>query len=292
MASKKQEIRGYNIPRNYDTERKLFDLIDIRGGIEGMILILPTYKFLIPLLPLSTTNKMAAYIISGVLCIMVGVLGINGEHISEFVLAMFRHAQRKRVLHYNHNIKENMMPSYLEEKESRMLPRDRILQLIGKSSREDADIVKSLEEQYQYDPKSVVFDDDEYKPDAFKSKAELRKEKKELKRKERERYYTELEYEKELKERRQKLEREKKKARKSGILPEEQKGPLLSEREDKLIEDRVRKVESELEPEEEKPELIPIVEPVDEMQENLPTLIPVEEEDELVSLLPIEEGDF
>lgn len=51
----------YYIPANYDTKHKIFDLIDLRGLLEGAVLAVPMLK-LISYLPLSGNNLITAYL--------------------------------------------------------------------------------------------------------------------------------------------------------------------------------------------------------------------------------------
>lgn len=220
MERNEEKREHYYITKNFDTPKKIMDMVDIRGAIEGAVVYIPCVK-VISILPLEGTHKITVYVIAFVICLMIGVVGFNGEHISEFAWAVFKHLQRKRITYYNPRAKLEATPDYMAESQRRMLPRDRIMKLIGRSPQENAKYMDSMrEEDYNIDYRSIYFEDDTGvvdKPDALKTRKEIReerqaeaKQRKELQRKQREK-------KEELKQRRKELEKKKKAAKKAGI---------------------------------------------------------------------------
>ena len=220
MERNEENRETYYITKNFDTPKKIMDMVDLRGAIEGAVVYIPCVK-VISILPLEGTHKITVYVIAFVICLMIGVVGFNGEHISEFAWAVFKHLQRKRITYYNPRAKLEATPDYMAESQRRMLPRDRIMKLIGRSPQENAKYMDSMrEEDYNIDYRSIYFEDDTGvvdKPDALKTRKEIReerqaeaKQRKELQRKQREK-------KEELKQRRKELEKKKKAAKKAGI---------------------------------------------------------------------------
>lgn len=220
MERNEEKRETYYITKNFDTPKKIGDMIDLRGAIEGAVVYIPCVK-VTSILPLEGTRKITVYVIAFVACLMIGIIGFNGEHISEFAWAVFKHLQRKRITYYNPRAKLEATPDYMAESQRRMLPRDRIMKLIGRSPQENAKYIDSMrEEDYNIDYRSIYFEDDTGvvdKPDALKTRKEIReerqadaKQRKELQRKQREK-------KEELKQRRKELEKKKKAAKKAGI---------------------------------------------------------------------------
>ncbi len=171
-----QEVRTYYFPKNFDAGQKLFDMFDIRGVVEGVVLFVP-FWFVLPYVPVHGTGKLCIYIVVIVICIFLGVLGFNGEHLSEFIKTLYHFSQDKKIGYYNPRAKVESKPDYLEEAEKQMPPRDRLLKLIGKDASQE-------EEGKPFDYSSLAFEqmffEDDLgiveKPDALKTPADRRNE--------------------------------------------------------------------------------------------------------------------
>lgn len=205
----------YYIPANYDTKHKLFDIIDLRGLLEGVALAVPMLK-LASYLPLSGNSLITAYLVVIAGCVALGGMGYNGEYLSEFVITFFRFFKMRRVTYYNPRIKLEAKPDYLEEHNKVLLPRDRLLRLLRKGESEEAAAMQSAED-YAWSSNEIYFEDDEgyvAKPEALKTRAEKRQEREkaaELRRIERQKVKAEKKRKKELDKKLRKLEKEKQK---------------------------------------------------------------------------------
>ena len=236
MANNEEKREVYYITKNFDTAKKIGDMVDIHGAIEGAIVFIPCFK-IIGMLPLEGTYKISVYVIVFVSCLMIGIIGINGEHLSEFAWAVFKHLQRKRVTFYNPRAKLEAAPNYMVENERKLLPRDRIMQLIGRSPQENEKYMDSMrEEDYNIDYRDIYFEDDDgivEKPDALKTRKEIREERQAEAKQRKEQQRRQKEKKAELKQRRKELEKKKKAAKKAGIKIEDyEAAEALPEKED------------------------------------------------------------
>ncbi len=236
MANNEEKREVYYITKNFDTAKKIGDMVDIHGAIEGAIVFIPCFK-IIGMLPLEGTYKISVYVIVFVACLMIGIIGINGEHLSEFAWAVFKHLQRKRVTFYNPRAKLEAAPNYMIESERKLLPRDRIMQLIGRSPQENEKYMDSMrEDDYNIDYRDIYFEDDDgivEKPDALKTRKEIREERQAEVKKKKEQQRRQKEKKAELKQRRKELEKKKKAAKKAGIKIEDYEvAEVLPEKED------------------------------------------------------------
>ena len=166
----------YNIPRNYFTKGRIGDVISFRGLVEGGIMSVPFVK-LISMFPIPKDYRMTGYIVVVAVCLLVGAIGYNGEYPSEFAITLVKFFQRKRIAYYNPRIKLEAEPEYLKEKQRKILPRERIMQLLKREEVED-ELQDESEEEYAWDSNEVFFEDDigyKEKPEALKTAAEKKK---------------------------------------------------------------------------------------------------------------------
>lgn len=240
----------YNIPRNYFTKGRIGDVISFRGLVEGGIMSVPFVK-LISMFPIPKDYRMTGYIVVVAVCLLVGAIGYNGEYPSEFAITLVKFFQRKRIAYYNPRIKLEAEPEYLKEKERKILPRERIMQLLKREEVED-ELQDESEEEYAWDSNEVFFEDDigyKEKPEALKTAAEKKKEREEAEEEARqERLLRKAEQRKarDLEKRLKKLEKEKrreaKKKKKAGdirpveIIEIEPVSEIAQENEPEVIE--------------------------------------------------------
>lgn len=166
----------YNIPRNYFTKGRIGDVISFRGLVEGGIMSVPFVK-LISMFPIPKDYRMTGYIVVVAVCLLVGAIGYNGEYPSEFAITLVKFFQRKRIAYYNPRIKLEAEPEYLKEKQRKILPRERIMQLLKREEVED-ELQDESEEEYAWDSNEVFFEDDigyKEKPEALKTAAEKKR---------------------------------------------------------------------------------------------------------------------
>ena len=79
MERNEEKRETYYITKNFDTPKKIGDMIDLRGAIEGAVVYIPCVK-VISILPLEGTHKITVYVIAFVACLMIGIIGFNGTH--------------------------------------------------------------------------------------------------------------------------------------------------------------------------------------------------------------------
>lgn len=191
MAESKDKVKPntYVIPRNFiDSDYFFGGRFKRRNFIEGVVLALPVvvvfalgWKFW----GWSIIKTVAYFIILTAGIFMLGVNGISDDSFIEYLQRVKKFKTNRQTAHYNFRVKLEAKPDYLMVDKS-SLPREKLAALVGKLSNaiigdDTAPISPDI-----HDEKLVVFfrDDEGYveKPDALKSKEELRKDAKERKR--------------------------------------------------------------------------------------------------------------
>ena len=111
---------------------------------------------------------------------VIGVIGLNGESISEFIVHLFRYLRKRRVTYYNPRVKTEARPLIYAggatSGSENVLPRDRIIAIVKKvmepirNRREDMKTEQDPfdEDLYEFfDDDSVIIDETEKKQSAL-----------------------------------------------------------------------------------------------------------------------------
>lgn len=185
MSEEDISLNTYVIPNNFgDTGRCINGLFRTRNLVEAIILAAPPLVFIMRSETLNIDQKIVTTVfVSGVL-FAVGVLGIAGDSLTEYLMNIIRFVRSKRIAKYNPRIKSEATPGYLT-KELSELPRDKILRVLGTVAKK----INEAEEPVSpdiYDPAYIAYFEDDLgvveKPDDLKTRKELKAEKKERKR--------------------------------------------------------------------------------------------------------------
>lgn len=191
------------IPQNYKGVISILQLAVkqrnlIEGAVIGVIIAFCVFQGF-RIYNYGITGTGIGFTIVGFIAgLIIGVIGINGEPVSQFIIHLFRFLRKRRTVYYNPRVKVEIKPSYIisEESQETVLPRDKIIAGM-KKVREKFNSINSSEKTIQTDEFNAEyfeFEDDiaavpEEKMTASQRRA-LNKEKKraerELKKKQRE----------------------------------------------------------------------------------------------------------
>ena len=163
-----------------------------RNFVEGIILALPFLGIFIYGWHDLGWDVQSTVAYCAILCaaaFLGAAHGVGGDSLFEFIQRVIRFRQSRRISKYNPRIKTELEPEYLIH-DGRMLPKDKLKQMLGTVKgkvlgEENGPISSDIT-----DEELKVFYDDDYgfleKPDALKSKAELRAEAKQRAKEEKE----------------------------------------------------------------------------------------------------------
>ena len=193
MSKEEQKPNIYQIPKNsFDTGYVLNGQFKTRNFVEGIILALPFLGIFIYGWHDLGWDVQSTVAYCAILCaaaFLGAAHGVGGDSLFEFIQRVIRFRQSRRISKYNPRIKTELEPEYLIH-DGRMLPKDKLKQMLGTVKgkvlgEENGPISSDIT-----DEELKVFYDDDYgfleKPDALKSKAELRAEAKQRAKEEKE----------------------------------------------------------------------------------------------------------
>ena len=158
MAKERMDeiYKNYPIPYNFIDESKMFGgMVKTRNFVEGCICsaIASIPVFVIPFIGLYA--KVLLFIILVIPALVFGIIGINGDPISKFLIYYIKFRKTRRIVSFNNKVKlhERIDVNAIAEVE---LPRDKILKLFNNlgSRREKA------EEHEIATAEEFIFDDD------------------------------------------------------------------------------------------------------------------------------------
>lgn len=142
------------------------------AAIAGSVVVYYDYGFSVRVITYS--------IIGFGLGAVIGVIGLNGESISEFIVHLFRYLRKRRVTYYNPRVKTEARPLIYAggatSGSENVLPRDRIIAIVRKvmepirNRREDMkpELDPFDEDLYEFfDDDSVIIDETEKKQSAL-----------------------------------------------------------------------------------------------------------------------------
>ena len=142
------------------------------AAIAGSVVVYYDYGFSVRVITYS--------IIGFGLGAVIGVIGLNGESISEFIVHLFRYLRKRRVTYYNPRVKTEARPLIYAggatSGSENVLPRDRIIAIVRKvmepirNRREDMKPEQDPfdEDLYEFfDDDSVIIDETEKKQSAL-----------------------------------------------------------------------------------------------------------------------------
>lgn len=183
MSKEEQKPNIYQIPKNsFDTGYVLNGQFKTRNFVEGIILALPFLGLFIYGWHDLGWDVQGTVAYCAILCaaaFLGAAHGVGGDSLFEFIQRVIRFRQSRRISKYNPRIKTELEPEYLIQ-DGRMLPKEKLKQMLGTVKgkvlgEENGPISSDIT-----DEELKVFYDDDYgfleKPDALKSKAELRAE--------------------------------------------------------------------------------------------------------------------
>lgn len=150
-----EQYRIYAIPYNFIDESKMFGgMFKTRNFVEGAILsafvILP-----IIFIPMhSLVLKASLLMFFGMPPIIFGVVGLNNDALSTFIMYYMKYRKKKRKVYFNSRVKTHSVVD-IEEGLQAELPRDKVMKLFGP-------IINKKGEEDQEDElnEDFVFDDD------------------------------------------------------------------------------------------------------------------------------------
>lgn len=193
MSKEEQKPNIYQIPKNsFDTGYVLNGQFKTRNFVEGIILALPFLGLFIYGWHNLGWDVQGTVAYCAILCaaaFLGAAHGVGGDSLFEFIQRVIRFRQSRRISKYNPRIKTELEPEYLIQ-DGRMLPKEKLKQMFGTVKgkvlgEENGPISSDIT-----DEELKVFYDDDYgfleKPDALKSKAELRAEAKQRAKEEKE----------------------------------------------------------------------------------------------------------
>lgn len=193
MSKEEQKPNIYQIPKNsFDTGYVLNGQFKTRNFVEGIILALPFLGIFIYGWHDLGWDVQSTVAYCAILCaaaFLGAAHGVGGDSLFEFIQRVIRFRQSRRISKYNPRIKTELEPEYLIH-DGRMLPKDKLKQMLGTVKgkvlgEENGPINSDIT-----DEELKVFYDDDYgfleKPNALKSKAELRAEAKQRAKEEKE----------------------------------------------------------------------------------------------------------
>ena len=129
--SDNESFRQYAIPYNFIDESKMFGgMFKTRNFVEGVIL---SAFFIGPILLLPVSSlvvKACLLIIVGMPPIIFGVVGLNNDALSTFVLYFMKYRKTKRKVYFNSKVKEHSEVD-IEEGLKAELPREKVMKLFG-----------------------------------------------------------------------------------------------------------------------------------------------------------------
>lgn len=153
---KDEVFKSYLIPYNFIDESKMFGgMVKTRNFVEGCICgaIASIPVFIVPYIGLKA--RIIMFIVLVMPALVFGIIGINGDPISKFILYYIKFRKAKRIVSFNNRVKlhERGDVDALGEQE---LPRDKLLKLLNNlgARREKA------EENEINDAEDFIFDDD------------------------------------------------------------------------------------------------------------------------------------
>ena len=202
-----RDVREFYIPPNFQSGVSIFGkTFEIANLAEGAILallpivvifvLLPNFGVTIPWKTSSTIVTFASVILG-----YLGIAGINGYTITQFIKSMLRYRKNKRICYYNPRVKSEAAPYSLENIAEQMLPKEKLAEFYknAKSVYEEKQRKTALAEQSYLieDRKNMYFTDDigvvdtpveymdkkEYKAYKKKKKQEARQKKREKRKK-------------------------------------------------------------------------------------------------------------
>lgn len=193
MSKEEQKPNIYQIPKNsFDTGYVLNGQFKTRNFVEGIILAIPFLALFIYGWHDLGWDVQGTVAYCAILCaaaFLGAAHGVGGDSLFEFIQRVIRFRQSRRISKYNPRIKTELEPEYLIH-DGRMLPKEKLKQMFGTVKgkvlgEENGPISSDIT-----DEELKVFYDDDYgfleKPDALKSKAELRAEAKQRAKEEKE----------------------------------------------------------------------------------------------------------
>ena len=197
MSGRKTE---FYIPPNYKTGISLFgksfQVVSLVEGIILALLPLGIYFFVLPVLDIHVSFDKAATVItfSSALLGYLGIKGINGYSISQFVRSMMRYRKNKRICYYNPRIKTEASPYSINNSAEQMLPREKLEEFYKKARKnyDEKQREQAIEEQKHVltERENLFFSDDVGvldTPVEYMTGKEYREYKKKLKKEERQR---------------------------------------------------------------------------------------------------------
>lgn len=154
MAGERSKI--YHIPDNFASGPRIWQgMVSLRNFVEGIIMAIAGVAVVL-LLPLGISNKIGTCIVVGLPLVLLGVAGINGDPVSQFLLNVYRWATNRRIMLYNINTRSYSMP-ILEMMLTMERPVDTITDLWA-SIKTRLGLDKAKEEDILIEGRDFVFD--------------------------------------------------------------------------------------------------------------------------------------
>lgn len=182
----------YAIPKNFIESGYMFGgRVRTKNFIEGCILDAPIiggYIYGIKMLHWSVTNTIAVFAIVAGGIMLAAINGIKGDSFLEYISNAIKFSKNKHFCRYNDRIKMEITPDYLTGNRDE-LPREKLIRLLNKI-RSGANADSAISSDITDERIKVWFTDDAdfvEKPDALKSREELKADKKARKKAEKER---------------------------------------------------------------------------------------------------------
>lgn len=150
-----EQYRIYAIPYNFIDESKMFGgMFKTRNFVEGVIL---SAFVIVPIIfiPMhSLVLKASLLMFFGMPPIVFGVVGLNNDALSTFIMYYMKYRKKKRKVYFNSRVKTHSVVD-IEEGLQAELPRDKVMKLFGP-------IINKKGEEDQEDElnEDFVFDDD------------------------------------------------------------------------------------------------------------------------------------
>ncbi len=180
---REEYLDTFDVPQNTEYDLNILNYtFTYRSLIEGGVLALLSGAIMLAILTivkLKLTYSFALVVFVALLGFALGVIGINGDSISNYLLNALKFARRRRVAYYNPRVKKEIKFFADTKEDDYVVPRERLEALyrsfISKKDVEEAQINLTNED---FDSSLMYFEDDidaVGKPEEMLSKKERKK---------------------------------------------------------------------------------------------------------------------
>lgn len=151
-----ENFKSYPIPYNFIDESKMLGgMVKTRNFVEGCVCAIIASIPILVVPSISLNARIILFIILALPALVFGIIGLNGDPISNFIIYYIKFKKSRRIVSFNNKVKlhERIDVDSLSETE---LPRDKIIKILNNlgARREKAD------EQEITDAEDFIFDDD------------------------------------------------------------------------------------------------------------------------------------